>query len=91
MIYIYVHHTVEDYATWRKGFDEHASARQAAGATDEVYVMQTLDNTNDITAILGWSDMEKANAFIQSPELKEAMQKAGVTGPPEIRFLKDAG
>ena len=90
MIYVYVRHTVEDHATWRKGFDEHASARKAAGATDEANVMQTLDNPNEITAILGWSDVEKANAFIQSPELKEAMQKAGVTGPPEIRFLKAA-
>ncbi len=88
MTYIYVHHTVEDYATWRKGFDEHASARQAAGATDEAYIMQTIDNPNEITAILGWSDVEKAKSFIQSPELKAAMEKAGVTGPPEVRFLE---
>ena len=33
MIYIYVHHTVEDYAAWREGFDAHDSARKAAGAT----------------------------------------------------------
>jgi quinol monooxygenase YgiN len=91
MIYIYVHHTVEDYATWRKGFDEHASARKTAGATDEVYIMQTISNPNEITAILGWSDAEKAKAFTQSPELKAAMEKAGVTGPPEIRFLSSAG
>jgi quinol monooxygenase YgiN len=90
MIYIYVRQTVEDYARWREGFDKHASARQAGGATDEVYVMQNVDDPNDITAILGWSDVEKAQAFTQSPDLKEAMQKAGVTGPPEIRFLETA-
>ena len=88
MIYIYVHHTVEDYAAWREGFDAHDSARKAAGATDEAYIMQTVDNPNEITAILGWSDVEKATAFIQSPELKAAMEKAGVTSPPEVRFLK---
>jgi quinol monooxygenase YgiN len=88
MIYLYVHHTVEDYARWREGFDKHAPTRQAAGATDEVYVMQTVDNPNEITVILGWSDVEKAKAFTQSPDLKEAMEKAGVTGPPEVRFLK---
>lgn len=91
MTYIYVHHTVEDYAAWRKGFDDHASARQAAGATDEAYIMQTVDNPNEITAILGWSDVEKAKAFIQSPELKTAMEKAGVTSPPEVRFLSATG
>lgn len=91
MTYIYVYHTVEDYAAWRKGFDDHASARQAAGATDEAYIMQTVDNPNEITAILGWSDVEKAKAFIQSPELKAAMENAGVTSPPEVRFLSANG
>ncbi len=50
MTYIYVHHTVEDYAAWRKGFDEHASARQAAGATEEANIMQKMlrDNTEHL-------------------------------------------
>ena len=91
MTYIYVRHTVEDYAAWRKGFDDHAATRQAAGATEEAYIMQTVDNPNEITAIMGWSDVEKAKAFVQSPELKAAMEKAGVTGPPEVRFLTAAG
>jgi heme-degrading monooxygenase HmoA len=90
MVYIYVRNTVEDYARWREGFDNHAAARQAGGATDEVYVMRNVDDPNDITLILGWSDLEKARAFTQSASLKEAMQKAGVTGPPEVRFLEAA-
>lgn len=91
MIYIHVRHTVEDYAKWKEGFDKHAAARQAGGATDEAYVMRNVDNPNEITAVLGWSDLEKARAFTQSASLKEAMQKAGVTGPPEVRFLEAAG
>ncbi len=91
MVYLYVRHSVENYAKWKEGFDTHAAARQAAGATDETYVMRNVDDPNEITAILGWSDLEKARAFTQSASLKEAMQKAGVTGPPEIRFLEAAG
>ena len=91
MVYLYVRHTVEDYAKWKEGFDKHAPARQAGGATDEAYVMRNVDDPNEITAILGWSDLEKARAFTQSASLKEAMQKAGVTGPPEVRFLEGAG
>jgi heme-degrading monooxygenase HmoA len=91
MIYIHVRHTVEDYARWKEGFDTHAAARQAGGATDEAYVMRNVDNPNDLTVILGWSDLEKAKAFTQSASLKEAMHKAGVTGPPEVRFLEAAG
>jgi quinol monooxygenase YgiN len=90
MVYIYVRQTVEDYARWREGFDTHAAARQAAGATDETYVMRNVDDPNEITVIIGWSDLEKARAFTQSASLKEAMQKAGVTGPPEVRFLEAA-
>ena len=91
MVYIYVRHNVEDYARWREGYDNHAAARQAGGATDEAYVMRNVDDPHEITIILGWSDLEKARAFTQSTSLKEAMQKAGVSGPPEIRFLEMAG
>lgn len=91
MVYIYVRQSVEDYAKWREGYDNHAAARQASGATDEASVMVDVDDPNNITVILGWSDLEKAKAFTQSASLKEAMQKAGVIGPPEIRFLEDAG
>lgn len=90
MIYVHVRHNVEDYAKWKEGFDTHAAARQAAGATDETYVMHNVDDPNEITVVLGWSDLEKARAFTQSASLKEAMQKAGVTGPPEVRFLETA-
>lgn len=91
MVYIHVRHTVEDYAKWREGYDNHAAARQAAGATDEAYIMRNVDDMNEITIILGWSDLEKARAFTQSASLKEAMQNAGVTGPPEVRFLEATG
>ena len=90
MTYIHVQHSVEDYAKWKEGFDKHAASRQAGGATDEVYVMHNVDDPNELTVILGWSNLEKAKAFTQSASLKEAMQKAGVTGPPEIRFLEAA-
>jgi hypothetical protein len=91
VVYLYVRHSVEDYARWREGYDNHAAARQAGGATEEAYVGRNVDDPNDITILLGWSDLGKARAFTQSASFKEAMQKAGVTGPPEIRFLENAG
>jgi heme-degrading monooxygenase HmoA len=91
MVYLYVRQSVEDYVRWREIYDNHAPARQAGGAIDETYVMRNVEDPNDVTVILGWSDLEKARAFSQSASLKEAMQKAGVTGPPEIRFLEAAG
>lgn len=90
MVYIHVRHSIEDYARWREGFDSHAPARQAGGGTDEAYVMRNVDDPNDITVILGWRDLKSARAFAQSASLKDAMQVAGVTGAPEIRFLETA-
>ncbi|KPK13229.1 MAG: hypothetical protein AMJ56_02760 [Anaerolineae bacterium SG8_19] len=91
MIYLYLRQTVKDYARWREGYDNHVSARQAGGATDEAYVMRNVDDPNEITIILSWSNLEKARAFSQSVSLKEAMQKAGVIGQPEVRFLEAVG
>lgn len=89
-VYIHVRHSVQDYARWREGFDSHAAARQAGGATDELYVLRNVDDPNDVTVILGWSDLQKARAFTKSVSLREAMQQAGVTGQPEVRILHAA-
>jgi quinol monooxygenase YgiN len=90
MVYVHVRHHVEDYSRWREGFDNHASVRRASGATEETYVMRSVDDPNALTVIMGWTDLEKAKAFTQSANLKAAMEKAGVTGPPEVRFLEAA-
>jgi hypothetical protein len=91
MAYIQVRQSVEDYEKWKAGFDAAAPVRQAAGATDEAYVMRNADNGNEIVVILGWSDLDQARQFAASPELKEAMRKAGVIGRPEVLFLNSVG
>jgi len=65
--------------------------RKAAGAADETYIMRNDDNPNEIVVTLGWSDLDQARQYAASPELKEAMQKAGVTGRPEVLFLNPVG
>ena len=91
MVYIHIRHRLEDYARWREGYDNHAPARQAGGAVGEAQVMRNVEDPNEVILLLGWSDLQKARAFIQSVSLKEAMQKAGVQGSPEIRLLEAAG
>jgi hypothetical protein len=88
MVYIHVRHRVADYARWREGYDEHAPARQAGGEIGEAQVMRNVEDPNEVVILLGWSDLKKARAFIQSVSLKEAMQLAGVQGSPEVRFLE---
>ena len=90
MLFIYVNHEVEDYAKWRAGFDAHAATRKAGGALEGEYVMRSVNNPNEVFVILEWDSLENAQKFTQSPELKEAMQKAGVVSQPDVRFLEAA-
>ena len=79
MTYSIVRLTVADYARWRTGFDDVATARRALGATGNNQIYRDRDNPNTVTAILEWEDEKKAREWFQSPALKEAQQKSGVT------------
>jgi hypothetical protein len=49
-----------------------------------------VDNPNDVFVIHDFATTEKAKAFLASDELKNAMQKAGVKGPPHITITMRA-
>jgi quinol monooxygenase YgiN len=78
--------TIGDYAKWRAGFDKAAPFREKAGMKN-VQVYRDVDNP---TAALVWSevdDIAKARAILDSPELHNAMQEAGVVGAPKIHVI----
>jgi hypothetical protein len=80
-----IHHKVKDYATWRKGYDDHEKSRLSAGVTNG-RVFRAADDPNDVVIVLDAADIEKARAWLGAEELKTAMHKAGVIGSPSIRF-----
>ncbi|MEI7547500.1 MAG: cyclase [Actinomycetota bacterium] len=82
-----VQHGVTDYAAWRQVFDGHGSSRTAHGCTG-VQVFRGIDDANAITALISFPNADQAKAFASDPSLKEAMSKAGVTGPPQISFVE---
>jgi hypothetical protein len=88
-LYISISHEIADYTSWKTGFDEHIITRQNAGIKD-IFVKRNINNTNSITFFAEVTSLEKANAFLTSPDLKEAMTKAGVTSEPEVVFYKSA-
>ena len=85
MVTLFVRHTVADYAKWRAGYDAFGAARGPLGVTGAA-VYQSADNPNDITVTHDFASLDKAQAFVGSPELKTAMQQAGVVGAPTIWF-----
>jgi quinol monooxygenase YgiN len=86
---MFVRHDVADYATWRKNYDAIDATRRNMGVTAQA-VYQSTDNPNDVTAYHDFKSIEQAKAFAASAELKAAMQKAGVSGAPQIWFTTKA-
>ena len=86
---ILVKHTVRDFATWKQLFDAHAKTRQAAGCTGGT-LFQDSTNPNEVTVVMNWDSLQKAQAFAQSADLKATMEKAGVISQPQVSFLNES-
>jgi len=89
MASIMIQHKVKDYAEWKKVFDSSESFRTAHGELSAQVYRDASDPSN-VTVINQWKSMESAQNFARSPELKAAMENAGVTGQPTIHFLNEA-
>ena len=74
---MYVHHEVNDYAAWRKVYNDFDPTRRKMGVTAQA-VYRSIDNPNDVTVTHDFRSAEKAKAFAASAELKAAMEKAGL-------------
>ena len=84
--YMMFRHKVKDFAIWKRGYDAHRAARDAAGLSEK-YVLQGADNPNEVIGFLEAADLGRAKAFAESQELKDTMQKVSVTDKPDIYFL----
>jgi hypothetical protein len=85
MAIMFVRHTISDYKSWRKVYDDFAAVQKAMGVTAHA-VYQAADNPNDITVTHEFGSVEAAQASAKSAKLKSAMQGAGVVGAPTIWF-----
>jgi quinol monooxygenase YgiN len=82
-------HRVRDYRAWREVYDGFASFQKANGVTAES-VYRAKDDPNNVLVLHSYASMAAAEAFVATPELREAMQKAGVEGTPRIEFFEEA-
>jgi heme-degrading monooxygenase HmoA len=89
MSYILVHHNCEDFAKWKKAFDNHSAMRAQYGSKGGK-VFQSANNPNELFVLLEWDSLENLQKFAQSDTLKSGMQEAGVVGMPAIYFLDEA-
>ena len=87
MVHVLIRHKVADFAKWKPIYDAHSSARQNAGLREE-YLLRNVDDPNEVILLFSAEDLEKAKTFAASDDLRQAMQKAGVSDKPDVYFLK---
>ncbi len=83
-----VRHNVQDYAAWRKVYDEVEPLRAQYGCTDQ-RVTRLPDDGNDLFVTHDFPTFEQAEGFAHDPALREAMGRAGVEGAPRIEIFTD--
>ena len=88
MASILIQHKVKDFATWKKVFDSVKELRTSSGELS-AQVFRDADDPNQVTVLNKWDSVANAQKFAHSPELRAAMEKAGVDGPPAIHFLNE--
>ncbi len=86
MIWLLIRHRVADYATWKPAFDSHHDTITAAGGTVG-FLMRDADDPNLISVGIAWASLDRAQAFIASPDLKAKMEESGVIGAPDVYLM----
>jgi len=86
---MHIRHEVADYSAWRKVYNAFAGMQRKLGVTRQA-VYQSIENPNDVTVTHDFKTEEKAQAFMSAPEVKSAMDKAGVKGTPQIWITTQA-
>jgi quinol monooxygenase YgiN len=83
-----IQHKVKNFADWKKVFDSAIKLRTSSGELS-AQVYQDASDPSKVTTLNKWNSLANAQKFAQSPDLKAAMEKAGVQGPPSVSFLNE--
>jgi hypothetical protein len=78
-------HKVANFNKWIASYDAHDSMRLGSGVHNYVIGRGFMDS-NTILVATRIDDVDKAKGFAKAPGLKQAMQKAGVSGTPQTVF-----
>jgi antibiotic biosynthesis monooxygenase (ABM) superfamily enzyme len=84
-----VRNSVQDYEAWKSVFESAIDMRRRNGEKS-YQILREGNGSSELIALFQWDNLDNARRYAASPELKEAMQRAGVVGKPEILFLEEA-
>jgi quinol monooxygenase YgiN len=84
-----VRHRVQEYGAWRSVYETVESLREQHGCIDAEVLVDPGDK-QDVFVVHRFPTVAQAQAFADSSELREAMGRAGVAGPPRIEIAVEA-
>jgi quinol monooxygenase YgiN len=88
-----VHHRVADYGAWKQVYDGVRDMQRAGGVLQHA-VLRPADDPGMVVVVHTFDSSDAAKAFFDNPDLKGAMEQAGVdVSSLRIEFLQeeDAG
>jgi uncharacterized protein (DUF1330 family) len=80
-------HRVADYDAWRQVYDSVAELQKSGGVVAESVHRMAGDRDN-VMVLHEFDTLDHARAFFADPELRDAMERAGVQGQPRIEFYE---
>ena len=84
---MFIQYKVADFKKWKAIYDGMGATRKQFGSTgDQVFVNP--QNPNEVLIITEWGNKEQAMKYRQAPELKKAMESAGIMSAPETSFTE---
>lgn len=83
MPYVLIIHEVNNYAAWKKVFDDAADLRREAGERS-YQVLNYQNEPNKIVHFSQWTSISDAQHFFESPQLIKIRAAAGVKSPEFI-------
>ena len=83
MVRLFARHDIDDYDRWREAYDAFEPVRAEVGVRGAA-VYRTAGNPSEVTVTHDFDSVAAAEAFMQDPRVGEAMERAGVTGAPQI-------
>ena len=86
-MHMLIRHKVADFGKWKPVYDAHQPSRQRAGLKEE-HPFHNAEDPNEVLLLFSVEDVDKAKAFSASDDLRQAMEKSGVSDKPDVYFLK---
>jgi len=81
-----ISHEVRDFKAWKPMFDGHESSRQEAGI-NILGVARDREKPNLVSIMFAFDDLEKAQKYAASEDLRVRMDEAGVISQPGMKWM----